>query len=60
MRHTVLSVALPGSVKNGLSGPGGQVGAGLCLVDHSGGGGVQMEGVGRETGQSVPATDGGL
>lgn len=56
----MLSVALPGSVKNGLSGPGGQVGAGLCLVDHSGGGGVQMEGVGRETGQSVPATDGGL
>lgn len=50
----------PGAVEDGLPGSGGQTGAGLCPVDHGGGGGVPLEGAGREAGAGVPAADGGL
>lgn len=50
----------PGVAEDGLPGSGCQVGPGLCSADHGGGGGVQVEGAGREAGPSVPAADGGL
>lgn len=49
-----------GPSEDGLPGPGGAAGDGLCAADHSGGAGWPVARAGREAGQGVPAADGRL
>ena len=53
-------VSPPGAAEDGLPGSGGPAGAGPGAAHHGGGGGVPLEGAGREAGPSVPAADGGV
>lgn len=56
----MISFTPSGVVEDGLPGSGCQTGPGFRLVDHGGGGGVPVEGAGRETCSSVQTADGGL
>ena len=62
MVKTTTCVSCPpsGAAEDGLPGSGCQAGAGFRPVDHGGGGGVAVEGAGRETGSSVQTADGSV